>query len=123
MRNPLEPDGDPFGPPAENTTVGCLHCGQEYDSYRIEWRVEDTANGPHGFWCCPIPGCDGRGFGFDILPTDPNYHDEHGGWRGGWFTDDGEPTTYEELQRRDLLDDEPLPDRKPRPGDDDPIPF
>ena len=83
-RNPLEPAGDPFGPPAIPTLVGCLHCGQEYDSYLIEWRVEDTPNGPHGFWCCPIPGCDGRGFGFDILPTDPNYRDEH----GGWFTDD-----------------------------------
>jgi len=32
----------------------------------------------------PIEGCDGRGFGFDILPVDPNYRDE----RGGWFSDD-----------------------------------
>lgn len=119
--NPLEPDGDPFGPPAISAMVGCLHCGQEYDSYRIEWRILDTANGPHGFWCCPIPGCDGRGFGFDILPTDPDYRDEH----GGWFTDDGEPTTLEELQR---LDQEQPPGEGPPPGgephgDDDPIPF
>ena len=28
-----------------------------------------------GFWCCPTPGCDGKGFGFDIFPTDPNYDD------------------------------------------------
>lgn len=119
--NPLEPDGDPFGPPAIPTMVGCLHCGQEYDSYRIEWRILDTENGPHGFWCCPIPGCDGRGFGFDILPTDPGDLDGC----GGWFTDDGEPTTLDELRRRD---NEPPPGDDPPPnddphGDDDPIPF
>ncbi len=27
-----------------------------------------------------MPGCDGIGFGFDLLPTDPDYQDEHGGW-------------------------------------------
>jgi hypothetical protein len=85
--DPLSPDGDPFGPPAIPTLVGCLHCGQEYDSYRIEWRIVQTHEGkPHGFWCCPIPGCDGMGFGFDILPVDPNYRDEN----GGWFSDEEE---------------------------------
>jgi hypothetical protein len=79
--DPLDPENDPFGPPAVSTVVECLHCGQQYDSYRIEWRIEECADGkPHGFWCCPIPGCDGKGFGFDILPIDPNYRDEHGGW-------------------------------------------
>ena len=83
--NPLNPDGDPFKPPAIPTDVACLHCGEEYDSYLIEWRVETFPDGSqHGFWCCPTPGCDGRGFGFDILPTDPEYRDE----RGGWVTDD-----------------------------------
>lgn len=77
--DPTDPAGDPFGPPAIPTVVGCLHCHQEYDSYLIEWRIEtDAAGRPHGFWCCPTPGCDGRGFGFDILPTDPNYRDEDG---------------------------------------------
>ena len=38
----------------------------------------------HGFWCCPVPGCGGTDFGFDILPVDPNYRDE----RGGWVRDD-----------------------------------
>ena len=37
-RDPLSPEGDPFGPPAIPTLVGCLHCGEEYESYRIEWR-------------------------------------------------------------------------------------
>ena len=38
-----------------------------------------------GFWCCPMPGCDGIGFGFDIFPVDPEYRDER-----GWFADDDE---------------------------------
>ena len=85
--NPLDPAGDPFGPPAISTLVGCLHCGEEYDSYRIEWRVTQDADGtPHGFWCCPIPGCDGKGFGFDIFPVDPDYRDENG--ERMWIEDD-----------------------------------
>ena len=86
-------DADPFGPPAIPTLVACLHCGQEYDSYRIEWRVKrDAAGQPHGFWCCPIPGCSGVGFGCDILPVDPTYRDEH----GGWICDDEERDATEE---------------------------
>ncbi len=30
----------------------------------------------HGFWCRPMPGCDGRGF--DSFPVDPDYRDENG---------------------------------------------
>ena len=26
----------------------------------------------------PHPGCDGKGFGFDIFPLDPDYRDENG---------------------------------------------
>ena len=44
--DPLDPAGDPFGPPAVPTSVGCLHCGQEYDSYLIEWRIEPDAGEP-----------------------------------------------------------------------------
>ncbi len=87
--DPLSPDGDPFGPPAISTLVSCLHCGEEYDSYRIVWRVEVDAEGqPHGFWCCPTEGCGGMGFGFDIFPVDPNYRDENG--EPMWFSDDDE---------------------------------
>jgi hypothetical protein len=83
--DPLDPDADSMKPPAVPTEVFCLHCQREYESYLIEWRVETDAHGrPHGFWCCPTPGCGGRGFGFDILPTDPEYQDEN----GGWFSDD-----------------------------------
>ena len=87
--NPLDPDADPFRPPALSTIVHCLHCGEEYDSYRIEWRVETDHRGqPHGFWCCPIADCDGRGFGFDIFPIDPEYRDEEGNKM--WIGDDEE---------------------------------
>ncbi len=92
--NPLDRDSDPFRPPAVSILVGCLHCQEVYDSYRIEWRIEGSADGKrHGFWCCPIPGCDGKGFCFDIFPLDPNYEDEYG---RVWVYDDEEDTDEEE---------------------------
>ena len=106
--DPLDPHNDPFHPPEIPTEVSCLHCGKEYDSSLIQWRVETDADGkPHGFWCCPTPGCDGMGFGFDILPTDPNYRDD----RGGWFCDEddeedenGEKNSDEEDDFGDAVD-------------------
>ena len=95
--DPLDPQADPFKPPTIPTEVGCLHCGEEYESYLIEWRVETDSEGKqHGFWCCPTAGCGGRGFGFDILPLDPDYQDE----RGGWVHDD------EDEDKDEFLDDE-----------------
>jgi hypothetical protein len=77
--DPLDASADPFRPPAIPTLVACLHCGQSYESYLIEWRVQTSHDSkPHGFWCCPVAGCDGKGFGFDILPVDPHYRDENG---------------------------------------------
>ena len=77
--DPLARASDIFKPPAIPTIVGCLHCGQAYDSYRIEWRVlTDDLGKPHGFWCCPMEDCDEREFGCDIFPIDPDYRDENG---------------------------------------------
>jgi hypothetical protein len=106
--NPLDPSGDPFGPPKTNVEVQCLHCGEQYDSYRIEWRVKTDADGKqHGFWCCPTPGCGGMGFGFDILPTDPHYRDE----RGGWVYDDEDDEEYDEDEfGEEDFDDDALPE-------------
>jgi hypothetical protein len=134
----LNPDKDPFGPPAVSTVVQCLHCGEQYDSYRIEWRISHDADGnPHGFWCCPIPGCNGIGFGFDILPIDPHYRDEHGGWSMSDDEDD-EFDEFDELdddfddgfEFGDSLEFEPIdrerisPTTAPRVGrSDDDIPF
>ena len=106
--NPLDPDRDPFRPPAIPTEVGCLHCGQEYESYLIEWRVETGADGtPHGFWCCPTPGCSGVGFGFDILPTDPDYQDERGGWvRDDPVDESGNGEDFEDEDDSDVEEDD-----------------
>ena len=80
----------------------CIHCGEEYDSYRIEWRVERDADGKaHGFWCCPMPGCDGKGFGFDIFPVDPEYRDENGELM--WCSDDEDDD--DEFEDDDDFDD------------------
>ncbi len=119
--DPLDASADPFRPPDVPTLVACLHCGQEYDSYRIEWRIERDSEGrPHGFWCCPVPGCDGKGFGFDILPVDPEYRDE----RGGWVCDDEEleEATAEELLAGGLEPEPPETGAEPKglsPGDED----
>jgi hypothetical protein len=50
---------DQFAPPPTPVDVWCIHCGSEY---RSDAMFEDN----WGFWRCGIPGCDGRGFGFDV---------------------------------------------------------
>lgn len=81
----IDSANDLFGPREISIPVGCIPCGKEYDSYRIEWRIETDGDGKcMGFWCCPIEGCDGKGFGFDIFPTGPNYDDA----RFRWIEDD-----------------------------------
>lgn len=74
-----ERNNDPFRPPEVPVEVSCLHCGQVYESHLIHWEESDRKDGKRGFWCCPTHACGGMGFGFDILPTDPNYRDERGG--------------------------------------------
>jgi hypothetical protein len=85
------PETDPVCPPKKNCVVVCLHCREQYDSYRIHWVEEPPVEGKRrSFWCCPIDGCDGKGFRFDIHPIDANWEDEEDrGMTGGWFDDDG----------------------------------
>jgi len=59
---PKEALEDTFRPPEEPCMVRCLHCGQEYLSSQIVWR--------DGFWSCPVEGCGGAGYQFDIHPLD-----------------------------------------------------
>jgi hypothetical protein len=117
--DPLDEESDPFRPPKTSTVVSCLHCGEEYDSYRIEWRILQDAQGrPHGFWCCPIEGCDGKGFGIDIFPVDPNYVHENGELI---FMVDDEEQDFEdeaELPRDGDLQSDDAP-----PGDHDDVPW
>jgi hypothetical protein len=63
---PKEAMDDPFCPPAEPVQVECIHCGMRYTSDQIVW----IKSGDQGFWRCPVEGCDGAGFGFDIFPVD-----------------------------------------------------
>jgi len=89
-----DPDADPYGPPAVPTEVRCLHCDREYQSYLIEW-VERVVDGRvTGSWRCPTPGCNGGGFGIDILPTDPDYVDEDG--EPFWTFDEDEDDEYDD---------------------------
>ena len=97
-----DPDADPFRPPAVPTEVHCLHCGREYQSYMIEWVESSEDGNVEGFWCCPTEGCDGKGFGFDILPTDPDYGGEEG--RSSWIPDD-EEDEYDEPDDVGALDE------------------
>lgn len=98
-----DPDADPYGPPAVPTEVRCLHCDQEYQSYLIEW-VERIVDGQvKGSWRCPTPGCNGGGFGIDILPTDPDYVGEDG--EPIWTFDDDEDDEYDDLVDLDELDE------------------
>lgn len=63
---PKEALDDCFRPPAEPVMVRCLHCGGEYWSSEIVWEAGDEG----GFWRCPVEGCNGAGFEFDIFPID-----------------------------------------------------
>jgi hypothetical protein len=68
---------DPFAPPKVPCVVCCIHCGSTYDSWRIVWR-DMPGEAISGAWCCPIPGCEGVGFRFDIHPVDPKWEAQHG---------------------------------------------
>ena len=120
---PHDPNSDPFRPPEIPTEVGCLHCQQVYESYLIEWREQVGPDGEmRGFWCCPTPGCDGAGFGFDILPTDPEYQDERGDWAHADDNDDDEDD--DDLDEVEEFEEDGsylgnLPDFEPKNGDDE----
>jgi hypothetical protein len=116
--NPLDADADPFRPPTLSVLVHCLHCGEEYESYRIEWRLETDHGGqPHGFWCCPIANCGGRGFGFDIFPVDPEYRDEDGNRM--WFDDEEEAEGRDGKGSNDTSSDTDPADK----GNDEALPW
>ncbi|HAI13600.1 MAG TPA: hypothetical protein DCM28_17975 [Phycisphaerales bacterium] len=67
-----KPRREAFAPPAEPVNVYCLHCGCTYTSDKIEWKQGPTSPIPTGGWCCPLDGCDGAGYGYDILPDQSN---------------------------------------------------
>ncbi len=105
---PPEAWEDCFHPPSLSTLVHCIHCNEEYDSWRIEWRVYTHEDGStHGFWCCPIKECDGKGFGFDIFPVDPTYVDPDGrdmGWSNSDEDEEGEEDEESDDEEEDDVD-------------------
>jgi hypothetical protein len=101
---------DPFAPPREPCECYCLHCRRVFMSTGIWFQRIRNSKAGHldGFWMCPTPNCDGKGFTFDIFPTDPN-HPANEGWT---YCDDGEEEDYlEDYDSEDPayidLDDEP----------------
>ena len=75
----LDPQRDYFRPPSIPTEVVCTHCQGEYDSWKMRWCEELCNDGEvRGFWCCANEQCAGKGFGFDIWPTEPGYIDPEG---------------------------------------------
>ena len=99
MPDPLDPQADTLRPPSIPTLVWCLHCHQQYDSWKMEWRVVDCHDGQQrGFWYCGTEGCDGAGFGFDIFPVDEDYVDPDGRDLGHWV-DDPPPDPATDLDR------------------------
>lgn len=67
-KNTDEPIRNAFAPPAPPVHVYCLHCGSCYISDEIVWKQGVNSPITKGNWCCPVDGCDGTGFGCDILP-------------------------------------------------------
>lgn len=126
--DPEVPVKDGMHPPTIPEMVQCIHCGEEYDSWRIEWRVfEDEDGSSHGMWCCPMPGCDGKGFGIDIypvdFPADGCWQDEDGRelqmvWDDDDDEEEGDDVDWEMSDGPDSFDE-------PADGDvsDDDIPF
>lgn len=97
--DPLDPQADPFRPPSIPTLVWCMHCHEEYDSWKMCYEITTDEDGrEHGFWRCGTPGCDGAGFGFDIHPVDPDYIDPDGRDMGEWCEDET-PEPHEDWDR------------------------
>ncbi|MBI1371381.1 MAG: hypothetical protein GC159_01275 [Phycisphaera sp.] len=68
-----DPEADPFAPPDITTEVRCTQCGRIYESYLIQWAEQQVDGEVLGGWACPTAGCNGQGFGQDMVPTDPDY--------------------------------------------------
>jgi hypothetical protein len=85
---------DCFAPPKIACECYCLHCQRTFMSGEI-WlqRVRNAQPGRlDGFWMCPTPNCDGKGFTFDIFPTDPD-HPANEGWH---YDDEDDDEAWED---------------------------
>jgi len=110
-----------MGPPKVPVEVECIHCGNVYMSDQIRWQPDPGGPGG-GWWVCPMDGCDGAGFCFDIYPTDPEVAKQFGVMT--WSDDSDEDEDDEFFDDESEFDE---PDESPPPRsstfDDDDIPF
>jgi hypothetical protein len=92
---------DPMGPPKEPCECWCMHCRRTFMSSGMWFqRVINDPSGFKGFWMCPTPNCEGKGFTFDIFPVDPD-HPANDGWV---YDDDDDEEGYED---EDFFEDSP----------------
>jgi hypothetical protein len=103
-RGPVDPRDervteDCFSPPRIACECYCLHCQRTFMSTGIWFqRVKNATPGQFdGFWMCPTPNCDGKGFTFDIFPTDPD-HPANEGWH---YDDEDEDEAWDEEEEWD----------------------
>lgn len=64
----MDPDyEDPFAPdPESSKRVECLHCDKAYAENEMVYGKKLGIDPDMAYWWCPTPGCDGKGFGFDV---------------------------------------------------------
>lgn len=91
--SPSDKQHDVFGPPSEPIEVHCLHCDHVYTSDLIV-PVEAADGSIHH--ACPVPNCDGMGFGFDIHPTDPTWCNEEMGYYQSMDDDEDDEELFED---------------------------
>ena len=84
-----KPSRDTESPPDVPTLVRCNCCGEEYDSYLLvrvidhrKGKGQGKGGGVVERWCCPTDGCEGHGFGHDIVLLDDGEM-EGPDWEGG----------------------------------------
>jgi hypothetical protein len=96
---------DCFSPPKIPCECYCLHCQRTFMSSAIWFqRVRNAQPGKFdGFWMCPTPNCDGKGFTFDIFPTDPD-HPANEGWH---YDDEDEDEAWEDDEAWDRTEASP----------------
>ncbi|HEY7087490.1 MAG TPA: hypothetical protein VH518_05330 [Tepidisphaeraceae bacterium] len=133
MRDTAPGANDCFRPPEVPIQVYCTHCHHEFESYLMQW-VRDPTYAAGGFWACPTPGCSGKGFTFDVWPTDPDWALLHEGLMsfnfledadvveeippsGGWLDEQVD----DDVEDENAIDDELVGDDEIVDGEDDVI--
>ena len=103
--------------PKSRANVGACTATRVFMSDKIWFqRVINSKDDISGFWLCPTNNCDGKGFTFDIFPTDPD-HPANAGWT--YFDDDDEPEEFEEEEFCDVPKEEWDPSEVEYKGEDD----